>query len=216
MKLHLIRHGESTWNKQGLVQGIRDPELSPNGKKQAQLLTKRLRHYKFEAFYSSPLKRAYQTAEALNEAHSLPIIIEKDLHEIRLGEWESKSISELRNQDSEMVDKWYKMPLEVKIPGAETVNEFKDRVVNVFTTILSKHPQDKEEIIIVTHGGVISIYVGWLLEMNLNKVWSISLKNCSLTTIEFCGDATGNSLTNISLFNDTCHLESVSKSLITW
>lgn len=209
MRVHLIRHGESIWNRLGLVQGTRDSGLTLKGKKQANLLAERLNKCSFEAIYSSSLKRAYQTANALSAVHNLPVVIEDGLREIELGDWEGKSHQQIVSQDKENFEQWYKLPLEVRIPGAETVIEFKDRVVKTIESILSRHAQG--EIAIISHGGVISVYLAWLLEMNLNKVWTIALKNGALTTIDFFEH-----WTSLIVFNDTCHLDAVSDSLITW
>lgn len=205
MKLILIRHGESTWNKLKRVQGIRNPRLSDKGRKQSQLLANRFNGMKFDAVYSSHLSRAYDTAKILTNNH---ICIVKDLHEIELGVWEGKTINQVSKEYKELYNKWYKEPLEIKIPGAETILEFKERVVRTLDGIRRQHPN--QDVLVVTHGGVITIYLTHLLEMNLNKVWSISLKNGSVTILSFYEE-----FPCVLLFNDTCHLDA-QEDLVTW
>jgi len=205
MRLILVRHGESTWNKLKKVQGTRNPRLSEKGRKQSQLLANRFNGMVFDAVYSSHLRRAYDTAKILTKSN---ICIVEDLQEIKLGVWEGKTINQVSKEYKEIYEKWYQKPLEVKIPGGETILDFKDRVVRTFDKIRAQHPN--QNVLVVTHGGVITIYLAHLLEMNLNRVWSISLKNNSVTILEFYKD-----FPCLLLFNDTCHLE-FDKDLVTW
>ncbi|MEW6607080.1 MAG: histidine phosphatase family protein [bacterium] len=207
MKLILVRHSESTWNKLNRVQGIRNPKLSEKGYRQSQLLAQRFNGTKFDAVYSSHLSRAYQTAKILTNSKN-DILIHQDLHEIKLGIWEGKTINQVRKENKELYKEWYQKPLEVRIPGAETLLEFKERVVRVFDEIRTKHPD--QQILVVTHGGVITTYLAHLLEMNLNKVWSISLKNSAVTIISFSKE-----FPCVLVFNDTCHLD-FDEDLVTW
>jgi alpha-ribazole phosphatase len=207
MKLILIRHGESTWNKSKRVQGTKNPHLSDKGIKQSQLLADRFNGIRFDAVYSSPLTRAYETAKILtNSKYNIHTL--QDLQEIKLGVWEGKTINQVSKEYKKEYNKWYKKPMEVKIPGAETILEFKDRVVKTLDKIRAQHPN--QDVLVVTHGGVITIYLAHLLEMNLNKVWSISLKNGSVTILSFY-----ERFPCVLLFNDTCHLD-FDKELITW
>jgi len=205
IKLILVRHSESTWNKLKKVQGIRNPKLSEKGKRQSQLLAKRFKGMRFDAVYSSQLNRAYETAEIVTNSD---ICILEDLQEIKLGVWEGKTINQVNKEYKELYEKWYKEPVEVKIPGGETILEFKNRIIKAFDRIKAQHPY--QEVLVVTHGGVISVYLAHLLEMNLNKVWSIMVKNSSITILSFYGDTP-----YVLLFNDTCHLD-FEQELVTW
>ncbi|MDI6735651.1 MAG: histidine phosphatase family protein [bacterium] len=205
MKLILVRHAESTWNKSNRVQGIKNPKLSDKGRRQSQLLAEKFNGMRFDAVYSSHLKRAYDTAKILTNSNISTI---EDLQEIKLGVWEGLTINQVRQEYKELYTQWYQKPVEVRIPGAETVLEFKDRVVGVLDGIRAKHPD--EEVLVVTHGGVITLYLAHLLEMDLNRLWSISLKNAAVTIISFCEN-----FPCVLVFNDTCHLEK-DLDLVTW
>ncbi len=209
MKLILVRHAESTWNKSNRVQGIKNPKLSDKGRRQSQLLAEKFNGMNFDAVYSSHLKRAYDTAKiSLTGLTHLTISTIEDLQEIKLGVWEGMTINQVRQEYKELYAQWYQKPVEVKIPGAETVLEFKDRVVGVLDGIRARHPD--QEVLVVTHGGVITLYLAHLLEMDLNRLWSISLKNAAVTIISFCEN-----FPCVLVFNDTCHLE-LEKDLVTW
>ena len=83
--LLLIRHGESTWNREGRVQGWFDPPLSERGLQQFALLAERLREQHIDALYASPLQRARATALAIAKLKGLPLRVYKRLREHRPG-----------------------------------------------------------------------------------------------------------------------------------
>src|SRR5512136_2830135 len=87
-QLLLIRHGQSTWNAQGRIQGWADPPLSETGLDQARKLAQRLAAdgHTLAAIYSSPLFRAQQTAEQVGQAFSLPVQTEDRLKENNVGQ----------------------------------------------------------------------------------------------------------------------------------
>ena len=81
-RIILIRHCEAEGNIKRVFQGHTDADISENGRKQLDLLRLRCRNMQIDAIYSSPLKRAYQTAEAINSFRNLTVQIHEDLIEI--------------------------------------------------------------------------------------------------------------------------------------
>ncbi len=79
MKLILVRHGETLWNKEHRVQGFTDIALSETGKRQAERLAVCLRDERIDAIYCSNLQRAFETARVIGQFHALPIYIEAGL-----------------------------------------------------------------------------------------------------------------------------------------
>ncbi|MDI6704107.1 MAG: histidine phosphatase family protein [bacterium] len=209
MELILIRHAESNWNKTCRVQGTRDPHLSEIGRRQGELIAQRFNNERLDIIYASPLKRAYQTAEILAKKKNVRLILEERLKEINLGEWQGKTLKEINRRYGDMLNRWYEKPEDVNLPGGERLLEFKDRVVNVFTEI--KRRYFSRRVVVVTHGGVISIYLVHLLGMNPNRVWRIALKNASISIIKFYGE-----VFNLALFNDTCHLSRDISQQVIW
>ena len=90
-RIILVRHCEAHGNTISVFQGHTDSDISGNGAAQLELLALRCRNMPIDAIYSSPLKRAFRTAEAINQYHHLPIQIEPRLIEINGGDWEGKS-----------------------------------------------------------------------------------------------------------------------------
>ena len=85
-RIILIRHCEAEGNIKRVFQGHTDADISENGRKQLDLLRLRCRNMQIDAIYSSPLKRAYQTAEAINSFRNLTVQIHEDLIEINGGD----------------------------------------------------------------------------------------------------------------------------------
>jgi 2,3-bisphosphoglycerate-dependent phosphoglycerate mutase len=157
MEILLVRHGESrsaTPDKPfPLVDGHGDPELSEQGRRQAVLLGERLRHLPIAAVYVTKLKRTQETAEPLCRHLGMEFIIEPDLHEVFLGEWEG-GIYRIKVAERDPV--FIQMMLEERwevIPGAESGNAFNKRLRRGLSNIASRHPD--RLVAAVVHGGVI-------------------------------------------------------------
>src|SRR4051812_40908884 len=107
LKLYLIRHGETDWNAEGRIQGHSDIELNARGLEQARRLAARMPDEgEFVALYTSPLKRAYRTAEMIGEALNIPITPDKRLFERSLGELEGLTMSDIRQKHPEVARLW--------------------------------------------------------------------------------------------------------------
>ena len=197
-KIYLVRHAESVWNGERRVQGTcAGIALSERGRIQARLLGNRLRSMRIRSVYCSDAERAVETARiALGDGKEMTLM--HDLRELSLGEWEGRLIRELRENDPDLLDRWYRRPTTVKIEGAEDMYSFKKRILAAFDDII-KAPGGGDAVVI-SHGGVICAYLTHLLNMDLDDLWSFSLPNASLTTIilDFKPRLRG--------FGDTAHL----------
>ena len=92
MKVYLVRHGETEWNRQCRLQGQSDTELNEIGIELAEITAKALKDVDFEVIFSSPLRRAYRTAEIFRSERDTDIITDKRLLEINFGEREGHVI----------------------------------------------------------------------------------------------------------------------------
>jgi broad specificity phosphatase PhoE len=198
--IYLIRHAETGFNRDGRVQGHSESNLSPLGVKQARRVGRRLGYVEFVAAYASPSTRTMDTARlALGKADIVP---REGLREIRLGDWEGQKADELRKRYPREVERWFHAPMAVRIPGAETVGQFRRRVVREMNRIRKEHPAG--EIAVVTHAGVICAYLTSVLGMSLDDLWSFKIRNASVTRVLFPqGKA------RIDLLGDIHHLEGV-------
>jgi len=145
MKIYYVRHGLTDWNVQKKLQGLVDTDLNEQGREQARELRSKLADKEIDVVLVSPLKRAAQTAEIINEGRDLPVVRIEGLHERDFGEFEGN----IKGQWYEDFWNWNK---NLKYQKAENVRDFFDRINNVIDEILTKY-HDKN-ILIVAHGGV--------------------------------------------------------------
>ncbi len=197
-KIHLVRHAESAWNNERRVQGTAlHVALSPTGRAQARLLGRRLGALSLEAVYSSDAGRTLETARlALGE--DFPLRISEEIRELSLGEWEGRLISDLREEDSNKLEAWYRRPSTVKLEGGEDLVSFKKRVVSFMDANVAAGAGD---VAVVTHGGVICMYLTHILGMHVDDLWSFSLPNASITTVVL------DFKPRLRSFGDTAHLD---------
>ncbi len=199
--IYLVRHGETEWNTLMKYQGQTDVPLSENGRKQAELIGKRLAGEKIQSIYASDLIRAYETANIISIHHDLRVKTVRELRELNFGAWEGLTQKELKEIFANETSEWWGNPLSTRIPGGETLGEMVERSVRAIKKIVEKH--EGENVLVVTHGGVIRSIVGSVLEMDLNKYWRLRLDNACLNIIDF--PAWGKGI--LMLFNDCSHLK---------
>jgi 2,3-bisphosphoglycerate-dependent phosphoglycerate mutase len=156
-ELLLVRHGESEPARAGepfpMVDGQGDPALHPEGHEQAQRVAERLQVEDIAAIYVTTLRRTVQTATPLAERLGLPPIVEPDLREVHLGEWEGGSF---RKHVAEGHPLALKMRAEQRwdvIPGAEPADRFADRVRDAIVRLATRHRD--QCIAVFSHGGSI-------------------------------------------------------------
>jgi broad specificity phosphatase PhoE len=198
MLMFLVRHAESTWNRQKKIQGQKDPHLSPYGKKEARSLAKRFKGLSFDAVYSSPLRRACETAESI-VGKKVDLAVEEGLKEISLGNWEGKTLAQIRKKYGEAFDRWAVRPTRINIPRGEDFKKFVSRVKRTLRAIERKH--EEGNVLVVCHGGVISTYATAVLNLPPDDVWCLTVKNASLTIVEIGPEAR-----KLVTFNDISHL----------
>ena len=153
----LVRHGESRAATAAepfpLVDGHGDPELHPNGREQAEHVAARLMTQPIDAVYVTNLRRTQETAAPLCAALRCSAIVEPDLREVRLGEWEG-GLLRMKAADNDPL--FLRMHDEQRwdvIPGAEPQSEFTERVQRGLYRIAENHPDAL--VVAVLHGGVI-------------------------------------------------------------
>ena len=106
MRFIFVRHGETEWNVTGRYQGQTDVPLSEKGRAQAEALGKRFADIHVDEVYSSPLKRAYDTARAIAEPKGLPIHKVDGIKELNFGEWDGLTKEQLTEQFGEAFVKY--------------------------------------------------------------------------------------------------------------
>ncbi len=201
-KFTLIRHGESLWNGERRIQGNQDPPLSPRGLRQTDRLIARLKAQgpgRAAAIYTSPLRRAAETAERLAAALGLPLVREPDLREMSLGKWEGLTVPEIQAAFPGGYEQWLEDPAASPAPGGEALPDFARRVVRALMRMQETQPET--DLILVTHGGVVKALLCHVLGLDVRYLFRIKQDNTAVNKIQIEGRDR-----RILLVNDTCHL----------
>jgi broad specificity phosphatase PhoE len=193
----MARHGQTTWNAGRRFQGASDVGLSERGRAQAAALGRALARRRLAAVYVSPMRRAIETAEIAVGGAGVPIVPLPGLRELSLGEWEGCTVDEIRSRDGDPYLAWVRSPHDCPPPGAEPLDVVAARVEAAVDAIARLHGQ-RDDVLVVAHGGVISVYACRLLGCSFNALWRLRVDNCSLTV------ARPPRLVSV---NDTAHLE---------
>lgn len=203
--LLLIRHGQTPWNALGRIQGCNDIELEKEGELQAQLLSERL-NGRFSAIYTSPLKRAYKTAEILAAPTHLTIEVDDALCEINFGLWEGLTFKEVADQYPNELTLWHHDEKEGPLCGGDgSLKNVSLRAKACILNMINAHPN--ETIVAVSHGGLIKAALLGLFNLQMTMYHHMAMGNTSLTTIRFTDE-----LKPILLgLNDTSHLSNLEK-----
>lgn len=198
MNIYLIRHGRQNSHLCNV-----DVELAREGRRQAELLGKRLENYKVDALYSSHLIRAKQTAEIINKYLYQEHIIRENISEISFGEMEGKSNEYIYEYYKEFKNEQMKLEEDIAYPGGENGRDVYKRSIVTINEIINT---DKENVVVVTHGGVIRALITGLLGFDMSKklLFGQSLENTSITQLYY--DKEQNRF-YLQRFNDYGHLE---------
>lgn len=200
--LYLIRHGATGHNllvpprMQG--RGIDEP-LAPEGRLQARAVAGLLRDRPLAAIYTSPLRRALETATTLAEPHGKTPIEVAGLVEVDLGRWENRSWDDIEQNDPEVYAAFRRDPEAQGYPGGENLAEVARRVVGAIDRIVRDHPG--EEIAVVAHSVLNRVYLGEILGVPLALRRRLPQDNCGVTTIRCRGQKRA-----ISTINAVAHL----------
>lgn len=200
MKLILVRHGETRWNRENRVVGHTGIALDSNGRRQVELLARKLENVGVSAIYSSPLKRARQTAAAIARIHRLRVRDDDAFKEMDAGELEGLTFSEVMESYGDFFEDWMKGNPSLRMPGGESMIELQQRTWPAVERIVEENTD--RVVILVSHSlAILSIIVG-ALGMDPTNFRRLRLGIASISILNF-----GDHSASLVLFNDTCHLE---------
>jgi probable phosphoglycerate mutase len=181
--LFLVRHGQTDWNVATRYQGHSDIPLNETGLQQAATAVQNFSGTPYEAIYASDLQRAQQTAHYFAMDSGLPILSDARLREIFLGEWEGKSIAQIREDYPELVALRRTEPTRYAAPDGETVMEVARRVVAAADEISAAHPHGN--VLVVAHGMSMATLYCLSEQMDLNLVFTQIFDNAEIRPVEW-------------------------------
>jgi broad specificity phosphatase PhoE len=164
VRLLLVRHGQTEWHRDNRYVSRTDIALNETGRRQAQMLARRVEKEKVDLVLCSPLTRALQTAKSPAEAHGMEPRIDERLRELDFGEWEGKTLAEIRQKDPETV-RLFEYSAEHGFPGGEPLQEGAERVLEVFESLYSSHTG--RTVLVVAHNTLLRLGICRMLGIPL-------------------------------------------------
>ena len=205
-ELILVRHGETMWNVEKIYRGRADVNLDEVGIKQAELLGQYLSNWELEAIYSSPLKRALDTANIIARYHKIGVYIADGLIDFDYGEWQSLPEQEVRKLYPALLDKWHNNPHEVRMPGGESLADVRERAAGTVDDVISKY---EGSVVLASHRVVNKVLICSLLGLDNSYFWNIKQDVCGITIFNY---ADGRFV--LTRHNDTSHLKELQKCVL--
>ncbi len=198
-RLLLVRHGRTEWNKGEIFRGTADIPLDDQGRREAACARDWLQGESFGAAYSSPLCRAMETARIILEPHGLEVRPHPGLTDLDYGDWQGKSLSEVKRLYPELYRQWETAPHTVVFPNGEGLGAVRDRALAVASEVVSRHPG--ETVLLAAHRVVNKVLIAALLGLDNSHFWEIGQDTAALNEFVY---RDGRWICR--LVNDTCHL----------
>jgi probable phosphoglycerate mutase len=199
--LYLLRHAQTPMSIERRFSGHGDPDLTDLGRAQAAALAHRMAARKgtVTALWTSPLKRAYDTAVLVGDALGLTPVVDERLRETDFGGWEGMTFAEVQQADPNALSAWLADPA-VPAPGGESFEAVTTRVRRARDAILAAHPG--ETVAVVSHVTPIKVLLRLALD-SPNVLYRVHLDLASISRADWYPD--GNAV--VRRVNDTAHLE---------
>ena len=199
MRLILVRHGETEWNREGRFQGQSPVGLSEKGIMQAKETAKALAAMKPTALYSSPLTRAMMTAKEISKEVSLEVTPLDGIKEVHLGEMEGITGREMRSRFGAFYAAWRKDPGQAVFPAGESMRQLQDRAWNAIVGLEKAHPNGA--VIAVSHNFAIRAILCRFMGLPFSRFHRLRVDLASLGVLQCNG-----SRRQMLAMNERCHL----------
>lgn len=186
MKIYVIRHGETKWNKERRLQGQQGSDLDEQGVKLAEMTADALADVPFDICYTSPLVRAEHTARIIVGRRDIPIVIEPRIMEIGFGVWEGKSCDlnhmgiPLENYMTFHDDAYHYVPPE----GGESIQDVIDRTHSFYEELIHNPDLADKTVLVSTHGCAARAFLHNVYE-DTTDFWHGGVPmNCAVSVID--------------------------------
>ncbi|SFC88699.1 histidine phosphatase family protein [Clostridium uliginosum] len=198
--IYLVRHGQTEWNLEKRMQGHKNSPLTNLGITQANGLYNKLFEETIDVIYSSESKRACDTAEIIKGNRIIPIIVNKELREINMGDWEGMKQSDIISKYPEIWNHFWNDPLLYTPTGlGESYQKLQDRVIPEVKNIINSN--QGKTIIIVTHRITLKVIMAHFNNQEIQNIWDTA----DIEPASLCKICIENGISKILLFGDTSH-----------
>ncbi|HEY9601415.1 MAG TPA: histidine phosphatase family protein [Allocoleopsis sp.] len=189
LRLLLVRHGETEWNRVSRFQGGIDVPLNENGRNQAGQAAQFLKGVPIDFAVSSPMLRPKETAEIILSHHpNIQLELKDEFREINHGLWEGKLESEIRQEYPDLLRQWQSSPETVQMPEGENLQQVWDRAVAAWDEIARSTEISSTELktgLVVAHDAINKVILCHILGLNPASIWCIKQGNCAVTVIDY-------------------------------
>lgn len=204
MEIYFVRHGQTIWNVEKRFQGLSDSPLTELGITQAKLLGEKLKDIKFNKFYSTSLKRAYDTANYIKGNRKQKVEIFDDFVEISMGDMEGIKQEDFKKLYPEQVKNFFFNQLEYDPSsfGGESFLEVRERVIRGLNKFIELN-KNYERVLVVSHGATLKTLLHYISGKDISTLSDEAIpKNTSYTIVKY-----ENGKFEIIDFSNTSHLE---------
>ena len=199
-RIYLVRHGQTAWNKEEIFRGRTDVPLNETGLREAELAGEYFREMEIHEIYSSPLLRAWETAQKIAEVQRLEVRPLQGIIDMRFGEWEGQSLKDVQRKDGQRFQQWRNEPHRVRIPGGESLDEVRDRAMAVLEETIQSN--SGKTLLFVSHRVVNKVILCSILGLDNSHFWQIGQDTTAINLIQH---RDGKYV--LSLLNEACHLK---------
>ena len=180
IKLYLLRHGETVWNKQKKIQGQLNSPLTEEGIEKLKKTAETLERTDFQGVYTSHMERTVETAGIILDKNrknlEKPVKIEKmrDHNEIHFGIWQGKTYEEIKKEYPQEYDNYFNSPdkYRARVIGGEDLSEGLERFLGGMEKIVSfeKTRSGSGKILIITHGTVLELFINYIKNRRMDNL----------------------------------------------
>ncbi len=197
--IYLVRHGQTAWNREEIFRGRTDVPLDEAGVRQAELAAKYFEGMEIHRIYSSPLSRAWETAQKISQLHNLKVEHLDGIIDLSFGNWEGHSHEDIRINDKETYRLWREEPHRVRLPGGESLDDVRVRAMASLEEVIRNH--SGKTLVLVSHRVVNKVLICGILGLDNSHFWQITQDTTAINLIQY---KKGKYI--LSFMNETCHL----------
>ncbi|MEH1920623.1 histidine phosphatase family protein [Nostoc sp.] len=206
VRLLLVRHGETDWNRQTRFQGQIDVPLNDNGRQQSQKAGEFLQEVAIDFAVSSTMLRPKETAEIILKQHpNVKLELQDGLREISHGLWEGKLETEIEQEFPGELQRWRLVPAEVQMPEGENLQQVWERSVVAWQSIVQAALNNEfKTVLVVAHDATNKTLLCHILGLSLENFWNFRQGNGAVSVIDYPSGIDG--LPVLQAMNITTHL----------
>lgn len=188
MKLYIVRHGETDWNRIHRIQGHTDIPLNDYGRHLARETAEGMKDVQIDLGYTSPLSRARETAQIILGDRRVPLCVDNRIQEISFGRYEgTRTVGQERGPESEAFNLFFTDTASYSPPeDAETIPQLYDRTGDFLTEICQRKDLRDSSVLVSTHGAAMTALLNRIKgNLSVEEFWRDGAPpNCSVTEVE--------------------------------